>query len=429
MAKKRKSKAWIWILLLIIIAAAATWFFVFRKKGPEAIEVTTAKVGKRTITQTVSAIGKIQPETEIKVSSETSGEVIYVGVEEGDTVKKGQLLVRINPDIIETQLEQQRTSAEATKRDIEARKAEVKRSEADLQRIKELYEKEFVSKQELDQATAAYESAVAALEASEQRYQTAIAALSQVERNALRTTIYAPMNGVVTMLDVEEGEKVVGTEMMEGTEMMRISDLSVMNAVVEVDENDIILVSIGDTTNIEIDAIPNRLYSGVVVEIGHSAIQSNLGSQDQVTNFEVKVRLLENDTRFRPGMSCNVDIITEVASDVIAIPLQAVTVRADKSFDTTPDVNESSGPRKNENRNVRTIERPPSLVFLNENGKAKIKNVETGISDKGFIEVKEGLSEGDEIVSGSFTAVSSLLFDGAVLNIDTTKKKQNFRRN
>ena len=417
---KKKSKKTLIIVINIIVVAAIVVIISITKQGNGAIDVTTSNVEKRTITQTVSAIGTIEPETEVKVSSQTSGEIIYLGVKEGDTVKANQLLVRIKPDIIDAQLKQMEASAEASKMDIATREAEKDKLKAELTRITELFKKEFASQKELDIAKAAYEQSVSGYKSSMARYEQALAALQQTKREQERTSIFTPMGGVVTSLSVEMGEKVVGTGMMAGTEMMRVSDLSVMNAVVEVDENDIVMVSIGDTAMIEVDAIPDKKYKGVVLEIGHSAISASQGTQDQVVNFKVKIRFIDEEPKLRPGMSCNVDINTETKYNVIAVPLQAVTIR-DAKLDAQPDLMKETTTDKKKND---VNEKPQSIVFIYNNGKAKLTKVETGISDKGFIEIKSGLSEGDKVISGTFLAVSKLLNDGSPVKIDSLGKKK-----
>lgn len=419
---KKKSKKKVFIFLGILIVLIVAIFLLATKNTNTEIKVTVEKVGRRTITQTVTAIGKIQPETEIKISPETSGEIIYLGVKEGDTVKTGQLLVKIKPDIIETQLEQQRASLEATKMDIAIRKAELTRVKSSLKRVKELYEKEFSSQDELDKVQASYQQANSSYKASLSRYQQAFASLKQVQRNAERTTIFAPQDGIVTKLTVEKGEKVVGTEMMAGTDMMIVSDLNIMNAVVEVDENDIVLVKVGDTARIEIDAFPDRIFRGKVIEIGHSAITNQLGTQDQVTNFQVKIRMIDLEPKLRPGMSCSVDIETQTRKDIIAVPLQAVTIRT-KGLDTKPDINED-GINKDEEKTEK-VKRPPSVVFVQDGKKAKKIEVSTGISDNGFIEITKGLKAGDKIITGNFIAVSKKLEDGTLIKVDTRKSKFN----
>ncbi|MEJ5286795.1 MAG: ABC transporter, RND-adapter-like protein [Candidatus Kapaibacterium sp.] len=416
---KRKSKKKLVILatVIVLIVVIAVAFLSGRKD--EVIKVTTAKVERRTIVQTVSAVGEIEPETKVKISSETSGEIIYLGVREGDTVRANQLLVRIKPDIFQTQLEQFKAAAEAAKVQIESARAEKVRAESEFRRISELYEKEFASKQEFELAKANYERAVAAYNASLSNYQQALAAYKQMQKSFERTEIYSPINGIVTSLSVEKGEKVVGTAQMAGTEIMQVADLSVMNAIVEVDENDIVNVKVGDTADIEVDAIPDEIFKGVVVETGHSAMTSKLGTQDEVKNFKVKIRILNPDRRLRPGMSCNAEIQTNKKENVLAIPLQAVTVRLE---DFTPKSDVSSGEIEKSQEEKKTIKKtPPSVVFLNDKGKAKMVKVKTGISDKGYIEIIDGLKEGDEVISGSFMAVSKLLKDGSPIKVDTVK--------
>ncbi|HOK13497.1 MAG TPA: efflux RND transporter periplasmic adaptor subunit, partial [Candidatus Kapabacteria bacterium] len=407
MAKRKNNKKGIIIGITIAILALAGIALVIFGRGEQAIAVTVEEVSKRTITQTVSAVGKIQPETEVKISSQTSGEVIFLGVKEGERVKAHQLLARINPDIVETQLEQVKASVEAAKIDIDARASEKERATNDFYRAKELFDKKFISKQEFDNYKASYDLAMSSYRAAMARYEQAKATLRQFERSLARTSIYSPIDGVVTSLSVELGEKVVGTEMMMGTEMMRISDLNVMNAAVDVDENDIVYLKLGDTAYVELDAIPDRKFKGVVLEISHSAKVSSLGTQNEVTNFEVKIRLLERDPRFRPGMSCNVEIQTETRANVLSVPLQSVTIRdlGMNSFDE-----DEAGP---DEKQTQSKARPQQIVFILEGDKAKMRKVETGISDKGYIEIISGLSLGEKVISGSYQAVSKLLTDGA----------------
>jgi len=413
MAKRKNNKKGIIIGITIAILAIAGILLVIFGRGEQAIAVTVEEVSKRTITQTVSAVGKIQPETEVKISSQTSGEVIFLGVKEGESVKARQLLARINPDIVETQLEQVKASVEAAKIDIDARVSEKERATNDFYRAKELFEKKYISKQEFDNSKAAYDLAMSSYRAAMARYEQAKATLRQYERSLARTSIYSPIDGVVTSLSVELGEKVVGTEMMMGTEMMRIADLNVMNAVVDVDENDIVYVKLGDTAYVELDAIPDRKFKGVVLEISHSAKVSGQGTQNEVTNFEVKIRLLERDARFRPGMSCNVEIQTETRHNVLSVPLQSVTIR-DLGMNVLDENN--NGPDEKPSLNKA---RPQQIVFILEGDKAKMRKVETGISDKGYIEIISGLSLEEKVISGSYQAVSKLLTDGTKVKLDS----------
>ncbi|MBI3260330.1 MAG: efflux RND transporter periplasmic adaptor subunit [Ignavibacteriae bacterium] len=423
MAKKKSKSKMITLILLGVVVVGGGIAAYIASKRDQGISVTVEKVQRRSITQIVSAIGKIQPETEVKISSEASGEVIYLGAEDGDTVKSGQALVRIKPDLIETQLEQYEAASNSAKVSIDAVKAEVVRTEADLKRISELYKKEFASRDEFDRAQSAFEQAQSRYQSSLSEYTRALSALKQVKVQATRTLIFAPMNGVVTSRTVELGEKVLGTSQMQGTEMMRIADLSVMNALVDVDENDIVNVKNGDTARITVDAVPDHTITGVVIAIAHSAKVNKMGTQDEVTNFEVKIRIIDPEAKLRPGMSCNVDIETETHRDVLSVPLQAVTVR-DSVANATPDVVQN-GIRKTDDEKIkRVVKHPPSVVFLNDKLKAKMVKVETGLSDRGYIEIKSGLEEKTEIISGSFQAVSRDLKDGSLIKIDTIGKSK-----
>jgi HlyD family secretion protein len=418
---KKKSKTRLYIILgVVLLIIISTVLIAIFNKNDDDILVTTSKVERKTIVQTVSAVGKIEPETEVKISSEASGEIIYLGIKEGDTVKSGTPLIRIKPDIIETQLEQFRSAADASKIEIEVTKSEMKRAESDLKRISELFSKEFSSKQEFDFAKSTYDKAVSAYNASLSRYQQSLSALKQIQRSADRTTIYSPISGIVTKLLIEKGEKVVGTAQFEGTKLMTISDLAVMNAIVEVDENDIVMVKVGDTAKIEVDALRNVFFKGVVVEIGHSAIVNQVGTADQVTNFSVKIRFIDLDSKLRPGMSCNVEIETDKKENVLAVPLTSVTVRDNKKEEESTERIQ----KKEEDKDKKNVKRPPSVVFKKSGMKAKMLKVKTGISDRGFIEIIEGLSEGEEIISGNFMAVSKLLKDGTKIRVDNQAKKK-----
>jgi len=427
MAKKKNSKMkWILITLIPIVVLISV-YMVFFKKTDDSIVVTTAKVGRKTIVQKVSAVGNIKPETEVKISSETSGELIFLGVQEGDTVSKGQILAKVKPDIIETQLKQQEAALDAAKMEIEFQKANVEQTKAIFLRTKELFGKEFASKQDLENAKANYDKAQSQYQSSLARFEQSQASLSQIKRSADRTTIYSPIDGVVTSLAVELGEKILGTAQFQGTEIMRVADLNVINAIVEVDENDIVLIEKGDSVKIEIDAFKDKLFSGYVLEIGHSAIVSNTGSQDQVTNFEVKVRLVDYNNKIRPGMSCAVKIETETRKDVLSVPLGAVTVRTTMGKDGMeggmrggPRGSGSGEGRARTNNDEKKFEdmKPKPVVFVKENNLAIMRKVEVGISDNGFIEIVKGLKEGEEIVSGNYAAVSKDLSDSSKIKLE-----------
>jgi len=424
MAKKKSRKALGFFLIAVVavIASAVVWFLVMKREGP--ILVTADAVETRTITQTVSAIGKLQPEVMVKISSEASGEIIYLGVRDGDTVRSGQLVARIQPDIVNTQLDQSRFAAESSKMAIDVAKAELDRTEADFKRFGELVKKDFATREEYDRARAAYNSAAARYASAQSDYQRSMGVLRQTQATASRTTIFSPMNGVVTYLAVEAGEKVVGTAQMQGTEMMRISDLSTMNAWVDVDENDVALISVGDTARIRVDALRDTVYRGVVYEISHSPRVAAQGTQEEVVNFQVRIRFVDKDIRFRPGMSCNVDIETETRKDVVAVPLGAVTVKQDGSEQGAEDKGLSD-----RHDASRLAARPPSMVWVVDKATVSERIVKTGISDQGYIEILSGVKKGESIVVAPYQAVSKLLRNGAVVKLeDAAARRERFRK-
>ena len=423
MAKKSRKALYITLISVAILAIVLSYFLL--KNKDESIAIKTEKVELRTITQKVSAIGKIRPETEVKISSEASGEIMFLGFRDGDSVNKGQLLVRIQPDIVQSQLEQFTASADASKIAIDATKAEMDRAQADFKRISDLYAKQYASREEFDRAKSTLEQALSRFRSSGSDYTRAFSALKQMRSQASRTTLYSPMSGTVTSLSVEAGEKVVGTAQMQGTEMMRIADLNIMNAWVDVDENDIVFVKIGDTARIRVDAMPDEELFGYVYEIGHSAKTSAAGTQEEVTNFEVRIRIIDKDMRLRPGMSCSVEISTETHPNVLSVPLQSVTVRSVQASESEMS---SGSIQQQEEKKKSNSKRPPSVIFLKNGDKAKMVKVETGLSDHGFIEIKKGLKVGQEIISGSFQAINKLLQDGSIIKIDTVSSVSSMKK-
>ncbi len=422
MKKKSNSRVWIivGVLALLVIVAVVV---VVMKGRDTATAVQVDKVSRRTITQTVSAIGKIQPETEVKISSEASGEIIFLGAKEGDAIHKNQLVARIKPDFVETQLDQYRASLKASEVGIDIAKVEVDRSEAELKRVSALYQKEYASKQDLEVAKAAYDKAVGGYQSALSDKARNQAILKQAEVSLSRTSIYSPIDGTLTKLAVESGEKVVGTAQMQGTEMMRIADLHVMNAIVDVDENDVVKLKIGDSARVHVDAFPGRIFTGYVLEISHSPKEKGVGTQDEVIDFEVKIRLLDKEDALRPGMSCNVEMETETHTNVLAVPLQAVTIRSDASKTMTQPSDNGIHTEK-VSTEKKLDDRPPQVVFVVDGGKAKQTRVETGISDKGFIEVNTGLTEGQLVASGSYNTVAKVLQDDMKVRVDSTSSKR-----
>ncbi len=417
---RKKGKGGIIFLVIIVVAAlaVAAWFFLMPKEPP-GIEVTTQEVSRRTIVQTVSVTGKIEPEQEVKISPETSGEIVYLGVDEGDTVSKNQLLIRIRPDLVQSQLEQGKAASDAAKARINSAESDFVQAKQSYDRMLKLFNSEVISAEELDQAKNRMEQAESALSVSREEFRRQEASLKQMRYTAQRTEIYAPAAGIVTALNVDVGETVVGTAQMAGTVMMRIADLGIINAVVEVDENDVVLISLGDTADVKIDALQDTTFRGVVHKIGNTAITSGLGTQSEVVNFQVEIRMLESHPQLRPGMSCSAEIRTETRNDVIAVPLQSVTLKRPSAMGKQQmnAEDEKDEAETEEKAEVKTI------VFKVFENTAVATDVETGISDRGFIEIRSGLQDDDVIVTGSFRAITRELTDGAIVKIDSGKTK------
>jgi len=431
-SKKRK-KIFIWggiIIFVIIIILAVT-----KKRGSAGIKVTTEQVQKRTIVETVSANGKIQPEVEVKISPYISGEVVELYVKEGDEVQEGELLAKIDPEIyisnyerIEASLQMQKANLANSKARLAQSQAQFVKAQEDFKRNKQLFEQNVISQSDFDGATSAFEVAKEEVTAARENVKAAEfsvsssqASLKEAKENLTRTAIYAPNNGTVSRLSVEKGERVTGaSQFSSGTEIMRIANLERMVVDVEVNENDIVRVSMEDTCIIEVDAYLNDKFKGIVTEIATSANITGV-SADQVTNFEVKILILESSYKqlikkdnyikspFRPGMSATVDIQTETAPNILTVSIQAVTTRADTT-------GKSDTKRDEENEDEETEEKKDEelqeYVFLYEDEIAEMQKVETGIQDNMYIQILEGLEEGQEIIVGPYRAVSKKLKDG-----------------
>lgn len=425
-----KSKKWI-ILLLIVFVALVVVGILKGKKG-RATKVSAEKVELRTITETVAASGKIQPETEVVISSDVSGEIIEMSVKEGDVVKQGDLLVKINPDLVESAVSRAEAALNTSKANLLGAKARLAQSEsqftnakASFERNEKLFKDQVISQAEFDQATANFEVAKADVEASRESVQaakynvkSAEATLSEARENLGRTSIYSPMSGVITKLNKEQGERVVGTAQMAGTEIMTVADLAIMEVAVEVNENDIVRVNIGDTADIEVDAYLENKFKGIVTEIANSANVSGV-SADQVTNFDVKIRMLsssyapllaEDTTKkspFRPGMSATVDIRTSEAIDVLTVPIQAVTTRGDTAL--AQSKKKKYGRAKEAEAEKQEEEELKECVFVVQEGKAVLHYVETGIQNTMYIEIKQGIDQEAEVITGPYATVSKKL--------------------
>src|SRR6266480_2867608 len=439
-AKKRRSRRRRYILfgsigvalLLIIISVIAS-------KREKPIPVTTEKAVRKTILQTVSATGKIQPEIEVKISPEVAGEIIDLPVEDGKAVKKGDLLVKIKPDSYKALLEQQEAAISAAKATNLQQKATMLKTEQDLKRAEDMYAKKTISIQEYNNAQAASDVAKNTYESSLHEIERAQAGSSQARDQLSKTTVYSPINGTVTILNSKLGERIVATGQFAGTEVMRVADLSRMQAVIDVNENDVPNVKIDDKANVKIDAYGDRKFKGTVAQIGNTGKTTGAGSQEEVTNFEVKINLEREDVLLRPGLSCTADIETNMVKDAVVVPMQAVTIRTgdsnlspeeiekkkmksaarDKGDNSADYVNE----RQEKAAQKEEREKLAKVVFLKKGGKAQLAKVTTGISDDTYMEIKTGIQPGDEVISGSYSAISRKLKDGAKVTYDKEATK------
>lgn len=427
--KKKNTKKFLIIAAAILVVVLIV-FAVNKKKSNKGTKVSTELVVKRTLIETVSANGKIQPEIDVKISPYISGEVVELHVKEGDEVKKGKLLAKIDPEIYKSGFERTEASLNTQKANLANAKARVAQAEAQFSNAKlsydrseNLFKEDVISKADMDAATSQFAVAEAevvaakeSMNAAEFSVKSAKASLKEAKENLNRTNIYAPNDGKVSKLNVEKGERVTGaSQFSAGTEIMRIANLQSMEVNVEVNENDIVRVEMYDTCVIEVDAYLNKKFKGIVTEIATSANVQGV-SADQVTNFQVKIRILrdsymdlvpENNSNyspFRPGMSATVDIQTETAIGILTLPIQAVTTRSDSSFrDRTR--------RKNDEEVKQEIEKIKEYVFIFEEGIAKRQVVETGVQDNTYIQILKGLKEGQEVIVAPYRAVSKKLKD------------------
>ena len=400
--------------------------------------VELSKVAQTTIVETVSATGKIQPEIEVKISSEVSGEVIALPVKEGQQVKKGDLLVRINPDLYESGVNRSVASMSTTKAGLSQADAQVKEAKANYDRNKKLFDKGIISKSEWDRIVSAYEVAVASKQSAYYQVQSASATVTEAKDNLGRTTIYAPADGTISLLNIELGERVLGTQQMTGTEILRIANLNNMEVEVDVNENDIVKVSIGDSANIEVDAYLKREFKGIVTSISNSA--SSTLTADQVTNFKVKVRIVKesyqdllegkpaNFSPFRPGMTATVDIITKRKENIVALPISAVVVKDDTTSVKKDVVAELEKKEKEQKGTAPKSDKKYECVFVKVGDKAKLRVVKTGIQDDTNIEIISGLKPGEEIIIGPYTTVSKDLVSNDKVRVETEKDKKESKK-
>lgn len=430
------------VVFIVLLVAARMGGFIGQDDN---IKVSAAEVTTSTILETVSASGKVQPEIEVKLAADVSGEVVELFVKEGDLVKKGDLLAKINPEIYLSSLDRMTASVNSSKANLESARSRFKQSESQFtkaeltyNRNKKLYDDKVISDAEFEAIKSAFEVAKADVEAARQSIsaaeygvQSAEASLNESRENLNKTSIFAPVDGTISKLSVEKGERVVGTEMMAGTEVLRLANLNEMEVNVDVSESDIIRVSEGDTAVVTIDAYLNRNFMGVVTEIANSA-NTVLGmSTDQVTNFAVKVRIIRDSYKdlipddkpsyspFRPGMSATVDIQTRKVYNVTTVPIQAVTTRdsiikaSSKEIKSRREGDDETTTSEREEQTTTTSGTiVQECVFVINDGVVQLKKVKTGIQDNLNIQILEGLKPGEKVVTGPYNAVSRLLKDG-----------------
>lgn len=389
------------LLILLVVGKKAGWF----GKSGDYKKVEVAELKHMNITETVSATGKIQPEVEVKLSSEVSGEIIELPIKEGQLVKKGDLLVKINPDLYQSKLKRSEAGLQNVKANLAQSEASLAEAESNYNRSEKLFDKGVISKSEWDAAISKFKVAKAAKNSAYYNVQSAVATVSESQDNLGRTSIYAPMSGTISRLDAELGERVVGTKQMAGTEILRVADLEEMEVEVDVNENDIVKIMVGDSAVVEVDAYLGKEFEGLVTAISNSA--DDALTADQVTNFKVKVRILkdsyaslkegrpENYSPFRPGMTATVDIITARKNDILGVPISAIVVKNDTSN------TDSSG----ENKSY-------EAVFLKDGEEAKLQKIKTGIQDNSDIEVIEGLEAGNHVITGPYNTVTKELNSG-----------------
>ncbi len=446
------------LIVLLVVAGVVANSMGWMDTGEKEITVETAEAELRTITQIVSASGRIQPETEVIIRPDVSGEIIELNVREGDFIREGDLLLRIKPDIYQARIDELRATLLSQQSRMEEARSNMLQARSEFQKSKQLFEQNLVSETEYNQAKTTYEARQSNLKAAEYQIQSAQAQLRRAEEELQQTVIRAPRDGTISRLSVEEGERVLGNAQTAGTEMMRIARLNQMEVEVDVNENDIVNVSLDDEVDIEVDAYPNRIFEGKVTEIANSADISGTGSAEQITNYKVKIRIStphnldsgpedyivqvnepETPTRtespnFKPGMSGTVDIRTNTVVDVVSVPIQAVTVRnfaedEDIESDTETADSDSTSQSDETTEALRTNRSSQEedfrkVVFLNDNGVAKRVEVETGISDNTHIQILSGVREGDEIVTGNYRILSRELQKGDKIKVNNNSESE-----
>ncbi|MFM9825698.1 efflux RND transporter periplasmic adaptor subunit [Flavobacterium sp.] len=418
------------ILSIIVLVVLSKKGIIGNATKGKFIEITQVKT--TTVVETVSATGKIQPEIEVKISSEVSGEIIMLNVKEGQVVKKGDLLVKINPDLYTSGYNRSLSNLSGSKAGLSQAKASFNEAQANYDRSKTLFEKGIISKSDWDKAVASFAVANANKQTAYYTVQSASATVNEAKDNLGRTTIYSPADGTISMLNVELGERVLGTQQMTGTEILRVANLNNMEVEVDVNENDIVKIKVGDLAKVEVDAYLKKQFKGIVTSISNSA--SAELTADQVTNFKVKVRILKESyldllegkpdtySPFRPGMTATVDIITKTKSNVLAVPISSVVIKSDTTAVKETNIDELY--KEEEQNKAPKNDKKIECVFVKVGEKAKIRIIKTGIQDDTNIEIISGLKIGDVVITGPYTTVSKELNSGDKVSTEKMKEKK-----
>lgn len=402
------------IIGTVVIAVIAVIFLLSKgKKSDPNATVQTANAGRLTIIETVTSTGRIQPVTQVKISADVAAKITQLPVKEGDWVEKGTLLVQLEQERFQAAVEQTEANLRSVEANAELVKENASKAEKDYQRISELYQKNLESKAALDQYYAAVQVEKARYKSALELVDQARASVRQNREELNKTSIYAPMSGTISELNKEVGEIALGSQFQEDV-IMVVSNLSGMEALVNVDENDIVRVSTGDSARIEVDALPDKVFHGIVSEIASSAKLSGTGTTEQKTEFEVKITVLDANENLRQGMTASADIITAVHKEALGVPIQCVTVR------TVPQLTATAAGKDTVNKPVYTPDKDGfvPVVFVVDNGIARAHQVKTGIQSETHIEILEGLKEGEAVVTGSYRAISQTLQNGAAVVIE-----------
>ncbi len=436
---KRKSRLRWYLLGFGLLLACFVAYSIIRGKQEQPTTVTVETAERRNITQLVSATGKVQPENEVKISPEVAGEIIELPVADGQIIKKGDLLIRIKPDNYKAQVAQQTAAISAAKAMSLQNHAQLTRAQEDLKRYTDLYNRKVINDSDMTLYRTNAEVAQATFNASLAQIEQAESLLSQSRDLLDKTSIYSPIDGIISVLSVKQGERVVATGQFAGTEVMRVADLGSMEARVNVNENDVVTVKLGDEADIAIDAFPGRHFRGTVYQIANTAVTSSANTQEEVTNFEVRIRIRTEGAQLRPGMSTTADVENATVSNVVAVPIQAVTKRnlADNDSPEERDKKKARAQAAEQASDNNSVDlekgkaltdrdkaergKLQSVIFVKKAGTVQMLPVETGIADNTYLEVKKGVQPGEEIVSGPYRAISRLLKNGSKVVLEKAR--------